>query len=213
MIGLLSIGGIVALYVAAFRESMGWGLICLFVPGVLLVFVIRHWEQAKVPFLFMCFTPVVGIVLSVYKENSQSANRVQRYVLNGGEVYDAKTKLTWKRCSVGQQWSEKPSGHCDGSASRYAFDAAQDQVVAGWRVPRVKELATLVESAPDAGLLIDVGAFPDVRKENASYWSSSYANEELAWAVHYSKAGAQNQESGARTADRSQFYRIRLVHE
>ncbi len=212
--GLLSIFGLVGLYVAAFRESVGWGMLCLFVPFAMLVFVIRHWEQAKVPFLLSISVPVFGIALAVYMgKNGQSANKGQHYVLNGGEVYDATTKLTWKRCSVGQQWMEMPNGHCDGGASRYVFDAAQSQAVTGWRVPTVNELATLVEHAPDSALLIDVNAFPDVREENASYWSSSYANTELAWAVQYSKTGPQNQQSGARAADRSLFYRVRLVHQ
>ncbi len=44
------IGGIWIL-VLAFQESALWGLGCLFVPFVSLIFVIMHWEIAGKPFL------------------------------------------------------------------------------------------------------------------------------------------------------------------
>ncbi len=44
------IGGIWIL-VLAFQESALWGLGCLFVPFVTLIFVIMHWDKAGKPFL------------------------------------------------------------------------------------------------------------------------------------------------------------------
>ena len=44
------IGGIWFL-VAAFQESALWGLGCLFVPLVSLIFLIQHWDKAGKPFL------------------------------------------------------------------------------------------------------------------------------------------------------------------
>lgn len=43
------IGGFLFL-VAAFRESIWWGLACLFLPIVPLFFLIVHWRHAKKPF-------------------------------------------------------------------------------------------------------------------------------------------------------------------
>lgn len=37
--------------IVAFRVSLGWGLIVMFVPCGALVFVLKHWELAKKPFL------------------------------------------------------------------------------------------------------------------------------------------------------------------
>ena len=47
--------------VAAFRESIWWGLACLFIPVVQLFFLIVHWPSAKRPFAYQVF----GIVLIV----------------------------------------------------------------------------------------------------------------------------------------------------
>jgi len=44
--------------IIAFRESVGWGIACLFgVPA--LVFAVRYWEDVKVPFVYW----LIGIVL------------------------------------------------------------------------------------------------------------------------------------------------------
>jgi FtsH-binding integral membrane protein len=47
------IAAICALWIAilAFQESVWWGLGCLFVPFVGLIFAIMYWQEAKKPFL------------------------------------------------------------------------------------------------------------------------------------------------------------------
>ena len=52
------IGGIWVL-IEAFKESILWGLGCIFIPLVSLIFVIMHWDKAGKPFLIQ----LVGIVL------------------------------------------------------------------------------------------------------------------------------------------------------
>ncbi len=55
----LSIGGAVWLVVVAFKESVWWGLGCfLGIPA--LIFLVRHWPQAKIP----CLASVLGAVLA-----------------------------------------------------------------------------------------------------------------------------------------------------
>jgi hypothetical protein len=48
---LLSVVGGIWLLITAFQESVGWGLACMFLPIVSLIFVFLHWEESKRPFL------------------------------------------------------------------------------------------------------------------------------------------------------------------
>jgi uncharacterized membrane protein HdeD (DUF308 family) len=70
---LLVVGGIVMfvggilLLVAAFKENVLWGLGCLLVPFVSLVFLIMHWDKAKKPFFIQLIglgITIAGVVLS-----------------------------------------------------------------------------------------------------------------------------------------------------
>ena len=47
---VMAVGGIMLL-IAAFQESVLWGIGCLLVPFVALFFVITHWDTAKNGFL------------------------------------------------------------------------------------------------------------------------------------------------------------------
>ena len=49
--GLVSLAAFIWLLVGAFRESMVWGLACLFIPFAVLVFAFKFWDEAKMPFL------------------------------------------------------------------------------------------------------------------------------------------------------------------
>src|SRR6185369_7182655 len=49
---VLMIGGGIGILIAAFNESVIWGLGCLVVPIVSLIFVITHWAEAKNPFAY-----------------------------------------------------------------------------------------------------------------------------------------------------------------
>ena len=48
---VVALAGGIWLLVVAFKESILWGIGCLLVPCVGLVFAIMHWEKAKKPFL------------------------------------------------------------------------------------------------------------------------------------------------------------------
>jgi uncharacterized membrane protein HdeD (DUF308 family) len=64
---LLVVGGIVMfvggilLLVAAFKESVLWGLGSLLVPFVSLIFVFVHWDKAKKPF----FVWLIGLAITI----------------------------------------------------------------------------------------------------------------------------------------------------
>jgi len=53
--------------IAAFRESVLWGLACLFIPIVQIFFLIVHWPKAKRPFLLqlLAFVMIIaGFILN-----------------------------------------------------------------------------------------------------------------------------------------------------
>lgn len=59
---LISAVGGIWLLVVAFQESVLWGLGCLFIPIVSLVFVIMHWEKGGKPFLVSLGGGVIAVV-------------------------------------------------------------------------------------------------------------------------------------------------------
>lgn len=58
---ILALVGGIAFIIAAFRESLLWGLGVLFLPFVSLVFLILHWQSAKRPF----FLQLWGLAFAV----------------------------------------------------------------------------------------------------------------------------------------------------
>lgn len=74
--GLLILAGTILSLVAAFRVSVVWGLIALFVPLGILVFTGVHWAKAKRGFLVqLAAIPFLigGIYLAAQEDNAQLA--------------------------------------------------------------------------------------------------------------------------------------------
>jgi len=75
--GLAVIGLIVGLVgsiwtiVIAFQENLGWGLGCLFVPCIQLVFVFTHWEKTKKPFLINVVGVLIYVVAAMFIKGGQ----------------------------------------------------------------------------------------------------------------------------------------------
>jgi hypothetical protein len=66
-IGMLIFG--IQILITAFKTSIGWGLASLLIPFVILVFVAKHWQETKTPFLrsLIAFVvAMVGTAISVY---------------------------------------------------------------------------------------------------------------------------------------------------
>ncbi|MGO8755866.1 MAG: DUF1566 domain-containing protein [Gallionellaceae bacterium] len=105
-----------------------------------------------------------------------------RFVIRGAEVYDAQMKLTWARCSVGQEWKE---GHCTGTIGRFSFEEAQKQANGEWRVPTKDELVTLIDPDRKSFPTIDTAAFPDMDVLFPWYWSSTPNGATIAWYVDF----------------------------
>jgi Protein of unknown function (DUF1566) len=108
------------------------------------------------------------------------AAKTAHYIDNkNGTVSDKTHGLMWKKCSEGQSW-RKAGNSCDGKAAGISWDDALNQIeilnagngFAGfkdWRLPTVKELATLVEY--DRPSPIDLSLFPAT--PSLWYWSST----------------------------------------
>lgn len=116
------------------------------------------------------------------------------YVDNrNGTVTDKSTGLMWKKCSEGQTWDKK-GNTCTGTAAGQSWDDALNAIeilngkggFAGykdWRLPTIKELATLVEY--DRPNPIDPEMFPATPA--AWFWSSTpfIRSPQRAWFVAF----------------------------
>jgi hypothetical protein len=125
------------------------------------------------------------------------------YSSNGSEVTDSKTGLVWQRCSAGQSWS---GSTCTGTATTYTHEAALTyaQTQTGWRLPNVKELASLVDRTVTIPS-IDSVAFPATAVNH--YWSASpyVGDADFAWIVGFNGGDIHH------SFNRSNVVQVRLV--
>jgi hypothetical protein len=105
-----------------------------------------------------------------------------RYTVSNGTVLDSKTSLRW-------QQGFSPMAYTFGTATaNYCATlnaSALGGFSAGWRVPTIKELQTLVDVRIQTGARIDLSAFQNTPPE--FFWSSSL-NANLAfhaWVVNF----------------------------
>lgn len=110
--------------------------------------------------------------------------------LSNGLVQDKITGLMWTRCPYGQSW-DSVNSTCTGTAVQITWqDALQlstsisDGGHSDWRLPNIKELATIVEKrCVDAS--VNATLFPATAPEN--FWTSTtvVGNESAAWAIAF----------------------------
>ncbi len=139
---------------------------------------------------WLVFGPLVGLA------DCPSWPTKDRFVEKGAEVIDARLGLTWKRCSEGQRWHE---GICEGRASVFTQQVALSLAQAAnkepsptpWRLPNVKELASLADRGCRKPA-IDSSAFPATPSN--WYWSSSpyVGYSDYAWAVVFAYGSIGN---------------------
>jgi len=62
---LLMLVGSLFFIIAAFRESILWGLAVMFLPIVPLIFLIVHWHRAKGPFFIQLYG-IAAVLIGVF---------------------------------------------------------------------------------------------------------------------------------------------------
>lgn len=114
-----------------------------------------------------------------------------------GTVLHSETGLIWLRCAAGQTWDQT---HCTGDANTFTWQEAlayavefDADLLEGWRLPNVKELASLTERNC-VRPAINTTFFPDTPPD--SFWSStpSTNNPLNAWTVAFFNASHSEKE-------------------
>ena len=135
-----------------------------------------------------------------------------RYTDNGdGTVNDTYTQLTWMRCSLGQTWNTS-SQSCDGTMADYSWSAALNQAAkstyAGhedWRLPNMKELASLVEHTSNSPA-INSEIFPSM-DDSSNFWSATpdKSLSSYSWTINFDAITVDDRHP------RTSEYHVRLV--
>lgn len=131
-----------------------------------------------------------------------SVPTAQRFAFNGAEVTDHKTGLVWARCSLGQSWSGSDCGGMSASLTHEeALAHAKGQ--SDWRLPSVKELASLVDRGCYQ-VAVDSAAFPATTATSVWTATPDSNNSSRAWTIDFRSAEVEDD-------DRSFRYHVRLV--
>ncbi len=134
-----------------------------------------------------------------------SAQSRYTFSADGTEVTDNTTGLLWQRCNAGQIW-DAASSNCAGTPGTYSHEAALALAQAGWRLPNIKELASIVDLGKNYPSY-DVAVFPaTVQTTN---WSATplvghINNVAYAWAINGNWGSVYYY-------DRSTRFNVRLV--
>lgn len=114
----------------------------------------------------------------------------------GNVVNDAWTGLQWRRCEQGRTWN---GSTCTGAASVFNHDQAlahaRDQ--SGWRLPNVKELASISNLGVASGSTITASVFPG--GISAFVWSTTpeVGVASFRWGMDFATGETNNAGSGA----------------
>ena len=132
--------------------------------------------------LFLVMPLLLAALAAVAPASAQAQSRYA-YSSDGTEVTDAQTGLIWRRCTVGQTWANST---CTGGLTVFRHEEALAHAMTqtGWRLPNVKELASLVDTT-SVRPAVNAAAFPGT--PTAAYWSSTpdVQTPSNAWSVDF----------------------------
>ncbi|BFT29387.1 hypothetical protein D210916BOD24_05630 [Alteromonas sp. D210916BOD_24] len=127
--------------------------------------------------------------------------------ITSDSMLDTTTDLVWRRCAQGQTWN---GATCSGEAVKYTWQQAlqlahqaSNEDLLGWRLPNVKELATLTER-DCVRPAINQSVFPATPPDD--FWTStpSASDPDRAWVVAFFNASHSIKE-------KNRFVYVRLV--
>ena len=99
-------------------------------------------------------------------------------------VHDAWTGLQWRRCEMGRVWNGTT---CTGDPHENALILARQK--AGWRLPNIKELSSLIDLGRSVGDRIDPIAFPGA--SGAPLWATTPLLSRTSWASNLNTSDGQ----------------------
>jgi hypothetical protein len=107
---------------------------------------------------------LIAVLALAFTASAHANAPAGRYTASSGTVYDTKTKLTW-------QQTISPTTYSFADATTYCTNLGASLGGAGWRVPTIKELQTILDHSQVSGPLIDTTAFPSTPLHY--FWSST----------------------------------------
>ena len=147
------------------------------------------------------------------RDSITASTPTSRFTISDNTIVDNTTNLEWQRCRLGTTWDASANGcPSDGIADNDAYtweqalEAAASNELNGasdWRLPNIKELASIVEEAC-YNPAINLELFPDTPSD--WFWSSSpnaYSSYD-AWGVYFGYGGGNG-------TDRDYSEYVRLV--
>lgn len=136
--------------------------------------------------LGLMFASVHGVqAAQVCASNTPLTKPNNQYQISrdGLEVTDTQTGLIWKRCLEDTTWN---GSTCAGLPVDLPWRQAMSRGTGGWRMPNIKELQSLVETAcsnPAINRSIFPGALEDAGVLQDWVWSSSNQSFSNDWAL------------------------------
>ncbi len=126
---------------------------------------------------FWRITAIAAVTLGSLA-SARGAAPAGRYVVSAGTVYDSKTKLTWQQTVTATTYAFS-------DATNYCASLGTALGGAGWRIPTIKELQTIVDNSQTSGPWIDRTAFPSTPVHY--FWSSTAeAGTTTHWVLDFS---------------------------
>jgi hypothetical protein len=113
---------------------------------------------------------VAGLVLGTLPAHADAPSG--QYSSTAGTVFDSETGLTWQQVAPTTGGDGGSGSHTLSSAQNYCSTLSLDG--GAWRLPSVKELATLIDPTKfDPAIDTTANGFPGT--DTVPFWSSTYA--------------------------------------